>query len=263
MPEPDNMETGLETGGNDEGAWYEGNQTITSNADLLAFAKKFDDPGKMAQSGYALEKKLGSSFRLPDDLSVLNEEQRADLMAKTRSLRKIPDKPEGYEIKVPEGTKVDEAFVSAFKNLAHEKGLSGDDVQSLADFYNNAMSGAKEKYDQQLERDAKAAETQFRMKHGAGYEKVMQGIEITRNQLADELGLAYMVDGQKMSKLDDALDMVDANGRRLGDNPAILDLFDHVYNKLYREASPIPGTQEPGATGDGVFSDGFYNRPIG
>ncbi|MDR1684870.1 MAG: hypothetical protein LBR82_00235 [Desulfovibrio sp.] len=48
---------------------------------------------------------------------------------------KVPDKPEGYEIKFAEETQVDEAMLSTFKATAHELGLSQGQSQKLASMY--------------------------------------------------------------------------------------------------------------------------------
>lgn len=248
-----------------ETAWYEDSESIQADKELAEWAKgkNFADEGAMAKSYRELEKKQGLSYRLPDDLTKLSTEQKAELITKVRSLRNVPAKPEDYVINIAEGVEKDEAFIGAFKAFAHEKGLSSEDVQSLADFYVNAQQGGMEKMLAFQEKEAAAAETQFRMNHGANYEKVMKGIDIARYELAKELGFLYRVEGDEKphSKLDDALDMPDAKGRKLGNQPAILDLLNMVYTTRYKESSPIPGTQEPGSAGGGAFSHEFYANP--
>ena len=92
----------------------------------------------------------------------------------------------------------------------------------------------------------------------------MKGIDIARYEVAKDLGLLYRIEGEEKphSKLDEALDFQDVNGRKLGNNPAVLDLLDMVYRKLYKGSVPIPGMQEPGAGGGGAFSDDFYRNPM-
>ena len=47
----------------------------------------------------------------------------------------VPEKPEGYQLAMPEGTTVDEALLGSFKSLAHEKGLNQSQAQALSDMY--------------------------------------------------------------------------------------------------------------------------------
>jgi len=47
----------------------------------------------------------------------------------------VPEKPEAYEIKGPDGYPVNEQFVGAFKSWAHAQGLSQAQAQGLADNY--------------------------------------------------------------------------------------------------------------------------------
>ena len=244
--------------------WTDSHEAITNNADVLAYAKKYADPGALAVAGHSLEKKLGGSYRLPDDLKTLNEEQRADIVTKMRSLKDLPKTADGYEIKLAEGLKHDEPFELVIKNWAFEKGVPNEDVQGLADLYVNAMNGALEKEAQAAEKDAQKAETEYRMKHGVEYDQKMKEIDMCRMGLAKDLGLTYRVEGDDAlhSKLDDALNARDVNGRCLGNNPAILQLLNFVYDRQYKESMPvITGGEEPGSTGKGMFSKDFYQNP--
>lgn len=261
----DNVDTGLET----EAKWYDGQEAITSNADVLAYARKYDNPGELAKAGHGLEQKLGGSYRLPDDLATLNEDQKADILTKVRTLRSIPESADGYEITVPDGVTRDDAFEGAFKALMHKQGRSQEDVQELADFYSEALAAGKSSVNQKLELDCQTAETAYRIQCGAEYDQKMKEVGIARMGIAKDLGCTYK-DGTRdesgieiiKSRLDDALDVVDANGRRLGNNPIVLQMLNLVHDKLYKEAVPVDGggSNEPGAGGDGVFSNDFYNN---
>lgn len=257
----DEVETGLETEVKDE-HWSAEHEDIKGDADLAKWTEKFTDIAAMAKSGRELEQKMASSYRLPDDLKSLTDEQKADILAKTTGLRDIPEKPEGYELEIPDDIEKDEAFIEAFKVLAHGRKISTGDAQALADFYMNAQKGGKEKANQETERAAATAEQELRMFWGHEYDTRMKGVEIARTQAAKALNLGYRNDADEVcSKLDDALDTKDANGRRLGNNPAILQLLDYAYNNLWREAEPVGGSAGTGDKAGGVMSDSFYANP--
>lgn len=255
--------TDLHTDEGDQKHWSQGHEAITGSEDLAKYAAKFDDVAAAVKSGHELEKKLGSSYRLPDDLGTLNEEQRAELLTKTANLRDVPESPDGYEIQVPDGIERDENFISAFTALAHEKKWSKGDVQAMADFYMDAMRTGNEARAQQAEKDAQQAETDYRIRCGHEYEQRMKEIDITRAQITEKLNLGYRdKDGNMKSKLDDALDMRDENGRALGNSPVILQVLNYVYDNLFKEHEPVVGAGvEPGSVGGGVLSDGFYKNP--
>lgn len=261
----DKVETGLET----DAKWYDGHEAITANADVLTFAQKFADPGAMAKSGFELEKKLGSSYRLPDDLKTLNEEQRADIITKTRTLRNIPESAEAYEITVPDGVERDEPFEAAFKALMHKQGRSQEDVQELANFYTEAIKAGREVANQKLAEKFQTADTNYRIQCGSEYEQKMKETKIARLGLAKDLGCTYR-DGEKdengvellKSKLDDALDVVDANGNKLGNNPIISQMMNLIHDKLYKQHIPVDGSGSgDGVKDDGVLSPAFYANP--
>jgi hypothetical protein len=231
--------------------------------DVKKTVAKHKTPADTVKAYADLSKKLGSEFRLPEDLTKLNEDQKAELITKTRSLRSVPEKPEDYKIEIPEGVPQDANFIAAAKALGKELDWTQEDMQRAADFWINAQKGGTEKLNQKLEKAAKEAETKFRIKHGSDFDVVMKGIDLARDNLASDLGLTYREEGsdELRSRLDDALDRTDANGRKLGNDPAILDMLDYIYGRLYRESSPIPGAAERGDGKGGVFSKEFYDRP--
>lgn len=258
----DDLETGLETDVLDE-HFTSGEDYADLSDEIKQTVAKHKSPADTVKAYAELSKKLGSDYRLPKDLSKLNEDQKADLITKVRSLRNVPEKAEDYKIETPEGVERDEDFIGAFLAIAHKQGKTNEEVQELADFYVNAIKAGKEKLLDRQEKDAHAAETQYRIKHGVNYDNVLKGIDIARYKYAEANGLLYRVEGEDKprSKLDDALDMVDATGRKLGNQPVILDLLYHTYVRDWKASVPIPGSEEPGAAKGGTFSDDFYEKP--
>ena len=69
---------------------------------------------------------------------------------------KVPDKPEGYDLKFAEGTQVDTELLSGFQAAAHELGLSQTKAQALAAMYE---AHAAKAYDKAAEAQQQAIET--------------------------------------------------------------------------------------------------------
>jgi len=247
--------------------WSAEHPAIAEDEKLSAFAQKFEDVASAVKSGYELERKLGSSYRLPDDLSTLSEDQKADILSKAGVLRGVPEKPEDYEIEIDEDAEPDEDLLASFKQKAHELRAGNKDAQEWVNWFTDVMKAANMKVAQQMERDAQQAETEYRMLCGAAYEQKMKEIPLCRAKLAEELGLSVRqdkdADGNTIlrSALDDALEMRDVNNRALGNNPAILQLLNYVYDNLFREAEPVASAGAPGAPSGGVLSDAFYGNP--
>lgn len=226
---------------------------------------KHENPVDTVKAYAELSKKLGSSYRLPDDLKTLSVDDQADIVTKMRGLRNIPETAEGYEITVAEGVERNTPFEAAAKALAFEIGTSPEDLQKWADFWTNARQGSMEAENQDAEKDAQKAETEHRMKHGVNFDQKMKEVDMCRELAAKDLNLNYKdpADPEKQhSKLDDALNMKDVNGRCLGNHPAMLDFLNLFYDKQYKESNPVlTGGEEPGSTGDGTFSKKFYENP--
>jgi len=242
--------------------WSDAHEAITGDEALANFAKKFDSPDAMCKSGYELEQKLGHSFRLPDDLSSLTDEQKATLHERVRSLRNIPETADGYEItrpeKMPEGMPYNEALETAFKAFAFERGWDAADVNELAGWFNNSLISMFEAKRNDLVKAANEAERDYRIKCGADYDVKMKGITKLRMHVAEHEGLTYTNDkGELCSELDDALDAVGINGKVLGNNPAIMKMLSYIYETFRREADPpdVEGGLEGGKLPEGWVTD--------
>jgi hypothetical protein len=248
-----------------EDHWSQEHEGIASDESLAKYATKYESIEEVVKAGHSLSQKLGSSFRLPDDLTSLNEEQRAELLTKTASMRDVPnfDNGEDYEIEIPGDVQKDEDLISTFKAWAKEQKLPRGLTQGLAELYMNITKAAQEKYVQQVLKNGQEAETNWRMKKGPAYEDSLKNITLCRMKLADKLKLPTQADdeGNMRSALDDALDMEDVAGKKLGNHPAMLSLLEYVFDTQFAESPPISGSPEPGASGGGAFSDSFYDNP--
>lgn len=244
--------TDLEGGGNEH--WSMGHADIQSNGDLAKFAKRYESETEMAKAGFESRKKMSGTFRLPDDLKELTEEQRAELLTRTRDLRDIPEKADEYEITIPDGIDRDENFENAFKEIMFKNGRSKDEVQELADFYHTAIAAGREEKDRADVLASDKAETECRMAWGTEYDTKLENIDRARLFISDKLGLSYKEGDEVRSKLDDALDAVDKNGNKMGNQVPILQMIDYIYENYIAESVPVLGS---GPEGGDKSADAF------
>lgn len=115
--------------------------------------KQFKDVGSLAKSYIHAQQMIGKKGHiLPTEKSSQEEWQG---LYKALGL---PEKDK-YEIKTPEGKKVNEELVGKFKELAHQNGLLPRQAQAMLDWYtgyeeetmNSHLSGIQEAQKEQLE----------------------------------------------------------------------------------------------------------------
>lgn len=101
---------------------------------LLAQLERFTDPGAVFKQNRELQAKLSSGkvkYDLPENAT---EEQKAQY----RKDNGLPEAPEGYEIKLPDGLVVGEAekpLVAEFQKFAHATNMSPADFNKTLGFY--------------------------------------------------------------------------------------------------------------------------------
>jgi len=146
---------------NTEGNEQEGSSSTSSYLDGLsednrkmAETKGWDDPNKVIQSYDELEKKLGSSLKLPgEDATDEDWNKLYDRLGR-------PKAAEDYKFKVspdlPEDFPYDGDSAKAFASWAHEAGLNQRQAQSLHDHYvkHQADSMGQAKVDNTKREDA-------------------------------------------------------------------------------------------------------------
>lgn len=159
--------------------------------DLMA-SKAYADYPKLADAYYNLNRLhsgAGDVIALPG--ADAKPEDRAAFYNKVNG---VPESVDGYKIEFPEGSKVDDGFVTAAKGWFHARGLRPDQAQGLAEDWQKFMG-------QQMEQQAAAgktanetAVTQLRTKYdakGAGAfdqiiadgQKAVRGLGLSEDQL--------------------------------------------------------------------------------
>lgn len=199
-------------------------------------------------------RQISQGLTVPDENT--SEEDKAKFDAKIAAYHGVPDKPDGYELPMPEGVDRDEQLETFFRDTMHKHKGSKGLATALFDGWNALNAERKKVYDDAV----KEAETQLRKewrndfdtKIGNPEKEVIGTIKKAGLALSKILKLDYKAeDGSLRSELTDCLDLDRKNGP-LGDKVAILKVFDWVYENFFAEGKTFGG--DP-ATGKGKGED--------
>lgn len=237
--------------------WSDNHEDIKSNTDLHTFAKRYKSEGELTKAAFEGRQKLSASFRLPDDLKTLSEEQRAEILNRVKGLRDIPKDAAGYAevIKIPEGYTKSDALVNAISAFAFERGWDKGDVAALSDVYHQALAVERDMFEETRAKKTAEAEMEFRARCGKDFDNTCKAVDRALMLATDELGLNYLDDkGQKRSKLVDCLnDAGDGKQIPLGNKIPIVMLLRLLYEKHYKEGSPIDADTAGTGKGSNFF----------
>jgi len=238
--------------------YYDEMEGVTGNAEILKFAQKYNSAEEAIIGGYNAESKIGASFRIPETLDNLTEEQKAELHGVAKKLRDVPETADGYEITVPEGLERNETLETAFKEWAFGRGMDKKDVAEVVGFYHQALIAAKEQEEQRDMQAFDEADSAFKLQSGVQYGNKMEGIRRLRMHAAEEMGVTYPATNEKGeevigSKLDDALDRKDAQGKKLGNHPIIMQFLSWIYDSYMAEGEPVEVAGPAQGKGRGFF----------
>jgi len=120
------------------------------------------------------------------------ETEKAELEAK---IPKAPDKPDGYEIDVPEGLPVDEGFMKGFREMAHSLGLSQDQVKKQAEWYMGlakTFSDAQAAQEKQAKDAEEAAVAALKKEWGASFGEKKTLAQKSMEKIMDKQELAFV-----------------------------------------------------------------------
>ena len=100
------------------------------------FVKEYQKPGDFVKSAYDIyQEKEALKAKLESSIPRLSEKASdAERDAYYKAIGR-PEKPEEYEIQVPDGVTADPKFVGDFKKLSYESGLSKEQVGKVAGWY--------------------------------------------------------------------------------------------------------------------------------
>ncbi len=121
-------------GGGESPDWHGDHDYLKNNPEASKAFGKYADVNEALKGSHEAIKKVGRPYWLPKDHSKLNDTQRDEIRANVAVMDGVPLTPDGYELKTPEGARVDDETLAKFKVFAHERKFSPTKTQELLDF---------------------------------------------------------------------------------------------------------------------------------
>lgn len=181
--------------------------TAEGNDKLSKFNDGATVPIDIVKSYIEMEKISSGKVKIPDENST--PEERSSFYDKIgRPKTASPTSPEGYDVKISEGTKVDEQFLTTMANSAHKYGASKELFQGLVEDFLGYQN-------QQLEATRIAGETALKGEWKDSYDK---NIEITQRAYQ-----AFDTDGEFGKLMTDSM---------LGNDPRVVKMFFRIGQKM-------------------------------
>ncbi len=148
---------------------------------------RYGDVAALAKGHLEAQSLIGRKGAVPP-----KEGDPPEVAASWRAAIGVPEKPDGYEIAVPEGTAPEtwnDGTTATLRTWAHELGLTPAQAQGLAERYAGLVNGAQaEQYE--------AMETELRQEWGAAYDrKVNAGVLAAKEFLSPEARAALKAAG--------------------------------------------------------------------
>lgn len=205
--------------------WYD---TLAPEFKENPSIKKYKSPDEFVKGHLELTKLIGK-----DKIPVPGEKSKPEEWAMVYDRLGRPAKPEEYklsEVELPEGLSVDESSLTAFKEHAHNIGLSQKQADDLWKFYTETQSN---QYGQLAEQS----------------QKVMQDAE---KALRGEWGTAY---SEKLSLADKVLKQAagkdyDAIRAERGNDPKFIKMLANLGAKMSEDSLGGDSPQQFGKTPD-------------
>lgn len=145
---------------NDEGKFNESwRNALPDDLGKHSIWSKYDNVTDLVKGAINAQSQVGkkaTDFWLSEDENDI---------ATRREIMNIPNEVDGYEIttgEIPEGTELDEARLSSFKELAHQVGLTVEQAQAIADWEIESGSANLQEIEQNEELSVREAEETLR-----------------------------------------------------------------------------------------------------
>lgn len=192
------------------------------------FVKSYQKPGDFVKSAYeiaqerdALKTKMEGYIPKITDQST-EEEKVAFYKAIGR-----PDKPEDYNITIPEGVNQDPAFISEFAKVAFDAGVPTGVVQKLASWYMSKQQVAEKTFSENLKSQRDNAVNELKQKWGNKYETNLDSANKVVERLVSDERYQYM------------------KGRGYMDDAAMVEFFHELSGKISEDSFVKPGGTPP------------------
>jgi hypothetical protein len=137
--------------------WHGDFPSLANNPEASKAMAKYTDADSAMAGAADAQKKVGRPFWLPEDHSKLTDEQKTEIRANVAKMNGAPETPDGYDIKVPEGSTIDDRAMAEFKNLAHAAGYSNAEAQKIVDFQLSFVERVNKEVNEAIGRRVKEA----------------------------------------------------------------------------------------------------------
>ena len=174
--------------------------------------RNFTDPAALAKSYVHAQRMIGAD-KIPLPGKTATDEDWANVLAKLGR----PQAPSEYELNF-ENPVFAENELESFKKSAFEAGLNNRQVERMAKFLEETVSGANSSRSEIAEKAVYEAEQELRQEFGQAFE---QRMALAYNAAKQLLGDADMLDEVQL-----------ADGRMLGDHPQVVRMFAKLAEQI-------------------------------
>lgn len=167
--------------------------------------RNFTDPVSLAKSYVHAQRMIGA-----DKIPLPGKSATDDEWRQVYKRLGAPADPKGYEMKIGEGVMRD-AEIEAFRSAAFEAGLNNRQAGRIAQFLESTVTQSRGEMEKNIEAARYEGEQELRREWGQAFDQQLQ--------LAHKAAVTFLGGT-------DILDSVElADGRLLGDHPAIVKMF--------------------------------------
>jgi hypothetical protein len=221
-----------------------GNEALTSYKTISDLAK---DTLSLKEKATALEGKIATDY-IPKLAENATDEQKQAY----RAAMGVPEKPEEYEVELPEGSSPD--LANWFKGVAHAIGMPKEQAKAISKEWNGFVAKAGEVQKQAEQKALSDGLAEIKTEWGMGYNVNAEKVKAAFTHFKDVPGLMDLMT-VKVGGTDEAPVL-------FGNHPAAMRVFLEIGKKI------VPDSSVPGAgSGDNRTIDekakDFYKNPGG
>lgn len=208
------------------GDWPEDWRSKAAGGDekLMKFLERYNSPKAVVGALVDARKLISQGVNRPPKADATPEE-----VAAWRAENGIPEKPDGYEVSLPDGFVIGEAdkpVVDSFLERMHGKNVPPDVVNEALGWYYQEQA-------QQMEAQAEAdldfrgkGQDELREEYGSEYKRNIRiALEVVPEDIKDEFLGGRLADGTM-----------------IGDNPAVIRWLSGMARQINPLATVVPGT---------------------
>jgi hypothetical protein len=174
--------------------------------------RNFTDPASLAKSYVHAQRMIGAD-KIPLPGKSATDEDWANVWARLGR----PQAPSEYDVKF-DGIPFADSEIEGFRQSAFEAGLNNRQVERMAKFLQETVTGADASRSEMTEKAVYAAEQELRQEFGQAFE---QRMALAYNAATQLLGDASLLDEVQLS-----------DGRMLGDHPQVVRMFAKLAEQI-------------------------------